>query len=79
MPPLELWISGISLAIIAYILAFGDILVLETMIKDCNETRTDEKIIFEVPRNHLITAIRNIFQGLNQTLLLKIFNHKMLW
>jgi len=63
MPPLELWISGISLAIIAYILAFGDILVLETMIEDCNKTRTDEKIIFEVPRNHLITSMRNIFQG----------------
>ena len=63
MPPLELWISGVSLAIVAYILAFGDILVLETMIEDCNKTRTDEKIIFEVPRNHLITSMRNIFQG----------------
>lgn len=63
LPPLELWLSGISLAVIAYILAFGDILVLETMIKDCNQARKDEAIIFEVPRNHLITAFRNIFQG----------------
>ncbi|MCG8615782.1 MAG: hypothetical protein MI802_06160, partial [Desulfobacterales bacterium] len=64
IPPMELWISGISLAVIAYILAFGDILVLETMIKDCNETRTDQEIVFEVPRNHIITAFRNLFQGL---------------
>lgn len=63
LPPMELWLSGISLAIIAYILAFGDILVLETMLKDCNESRTDDKISFEVSRNHLITAFRNIFQG----------------
>lgn len=63
MPPLNLWISGISLAIVAYILAFGDILVLEAMLKDCNESRKDQFIRFEVPRNHVITAFRNIFQG----------------
>ncbi len=64
LPSLDLWLSAISLAVIAYILAFGDILVLETMIEDCNATRKDEKIVFEVKRNHLITAGRNIFQGL---------------
>ncbi|HSL60272.1 MAG TPA: hypothetical protein VK885_00710 [Desulfotignum sp.] len=64
MPSLNLWISGISLAIVAYILAFGDILVLEAMLKDCNESRKDQFIRFEVPRNHIITAFRNIFQGI---------------
>ena len=49
MPPLALWVSGISLAVIAYILAFGDILVLETMIEDCNKTRTGQRIVFQVP------------------------------
>ncbi len=63
MPTAEQWVAAISLAIVAYVLAFGDILVLETMIDDCNKTRTDEKIVFEVPRNHIITAFRNIFQG----------------
>ncbi|THB77405.1 MAG: hypothetical protein D3926_15500 [Desulfobacteraceae bacterium] len=64
LPSPDLWISAVSLAVIAYILAFGDILVLETMIDDCNNSRKDEKIVFEIPRNHLITAGRNIFQGL---------------
>ena len=64
MPSMNLWISGISLAIVAYILAFGDILVLETMIEDCNESRKDQVITFEVSRNHVITAFRNIFQGI---------------
>lgn len=64
LPSLDLWLSAISLAVIAYILAFGDILVLETMIEDCNATRKDEKIVFEVKRNHLITAGRNIVQGI---------------
>jgi len=63
MPSASMWASAISLAIVAYVLAFGDILVLEAMIDDCNKTRTDEKIVFEVSRNHIITAFRNIFQG----------------
>ena len=64
MPSAGQFVAALSLAIVAYVLAFGDILVLETMIDDCNKARTDEKIVFEVPRNHIITAIRNIFQGL---------------
>jgi len=63
MPSASIWAGAISLAIVAYVLAFGDILVLEAMIDDCNKTRTDEKIVFEVSRNHIITAFRNIFQG----------------
>ena len=64
MPSASIWAGAISLAIVAYVLAFGDILVLETMIDDCNKSRPDEKIVFEVSRNHIITAFRNIFQGI---------------
>ena len=64
MPSAGQWVAGISLAVVAYVLAFGDILVLEAMIEDCNKTRKDEKVVFEVSRNHIITAIRNIFQGI---------------
>lgn len=56
--------AALSLAIVAYVLAFGYILVLETMLEDCNEARKDERIVFEVRRNHIITAIRNGVQGL---------------
>jgi len=63
MPSASIWGGAISLAIVAYVLAFGDILVLEAMIDDCNKSRTDEKVVFEVSRNHIITAFRNIFQG----------------
>ncbi|MCD6487172.1 MAG: hypothetical protein J7K35_07585 [Syntrophobacterales bacterium] len=58
------WIAAISLAIVAYVLAFGDIVVLQAMIENCNDVRKDENIIFEVPRNHIITSIRNIFEGI---------------
>jgi hypothetical protein len=49
-----------SLAIVAYVLAFGDILVLEALIDDSNKARPDEKITFNVSRNHIISAIRNL-------------------
>ncbi|OGR22536.1 MAG: hypothetical protein A2277_01705 [Desulfobacterales bacterium RIFOXYA12_FULL_46_15] len=64
MPSAGQWAAAISLAIVAYVLAFGDILVLEAMIDDANNSRKDEKVVFEVPRNHIITAIRNLFQGI---------------
>ena len=63
MPSASTWLAAISLAIVAYVLAFGDILVLEALIEDCNKARPDEKVIFEVPRSHIITSFRNIFQG----------------
>lgn len=63
MPSVGTWAAAISLAIVAYVLAFGDILVLEALLEDCNNTRSDEDVVFEVPRNHVVTATRNIVQG----------------
>ncbi len=63
MPSGAMWGAAISLAIVAYVLAFGDILVLEALIDEADSSRKDEKIIFTVPRNHLITAIRNVAEG----------------
>jgi len=63
MPTGAMWIAAISLAIVAYVLAFGDIVVLQAMIESADKARPDEKLIFEVPRNHIITAIRNLLLG----------------
>ena len=63
-PSMGTFAAAISLAIVAYVLAFGDILVLEALIEDANKARPDEKITFNVSRNHIITAIRNLLQGI---------------
>lgn len=63
MPSASTWVAAISMAIVAYVLAFGDILVLEAMLDESNKARTDEKIIFQVSRNHIITSIRNLSEG----------------
>ncbi len=63
MPPLSTWVAAISPAVVAYILAFGDILVLEAMIDEAEKARADEKIPFSPSRNHIVTAVRNLVEG----------------
>ena len=63
-PTPSMWLAAISMAVIAYVLAFGDILVLEAMIDEANKARPDEKIEFSVSRNHLITSFRNLLEGI---------------
>ncbi len=62
-PPWHMWIAAISLAIVAYVLAFGDLIVLEALIREADEARPDEKINYRASRNHIITSIRNIAEG----------------
>lgn len=63
MPPASMWLAAISLAIVAYVLAFGDILVLQALVEEADKARPDEKIVVEVSRNHIICAIRNGILG----------------
>ena len=62
-PSAAMWISAISLGIVAYVLAFGDIIVLESLIAEADAARKDEKIPYRSVRNHVITGIRNIGEG----------------
>lgn len=64
VPPVEMFIQALPLAFAAYIIAFGDIIVVSTLIKSANEARPDEHIPFSASRNSIIVAIRNFFEGL---------------
>ncbi len=63
MPSAGMWAAAISLAIVAYVLAFGDILVLQALVEDADIARPDEKIYVDVSRNHIICAVRNGLLG----------------
>jgi hypothetical protein len=63
MPSAGMWAAAISLAIVAYVLAFGDILVLQALVEDADKARPDEKIFVDVSRNHIICAVRNGLLG----------------
>ena len=64
LPGLEVWIAGISMAIVAYILAFGDMLILQSLASEVNKARPDERVIYSPTRNHIITSWRNVIEVL---------------
>ena len=56
-------ISTIPTAIAVYIIAFGDFVSSEQLIRSAEEVRTDEHIDFNANRSNIISAIRNIIQA----------------
>ncbi|PWA12819.1 hypothetical protein DCC39_04020 [Pueribacillus theae] len=64
LPPASYFLQALPLAIAAYIIAFGDILVVSSLLKRADEVRKDEKIVFSPARNSIIVSIRNFFQAI---------------
>ncbi|MFV8827624.1 hypothetical protein [Alkalihalobacterium sp. APHAB7] len=62
-PPLGYFLQALPLAIAAYIIAFGDVLVASSLLKNADEVRKDEKVIFSPARNSIIVSIRNFISG----------------
>ncbi len=58
-PGWEVFLLAIPTALIAYVIAFGDILVGFTLVKRLEHLRDDEHIEENVDRVHLVTAVRN--------------------
>ncbi len=56
--------SGFAVAIVAYIIAFGDFIVLKALIKQADEARPDEKVVVPIGRSHIICGLRNLVQGM---------------
>ena len=64
IPPIEYFIQALPLALAAYIIAFGDILVVSSLLNNAGEIRKDEKIVFSASRNSIISSIRNFIQSI---------------
>lgn len=58
-PGWDVFLLAIPTAIIAYVIAFGDIIVGFALIERVDHLRADEKVNDNVDRIHLVTAIRN--------------------
>jgi len=63
MPGIDLFIAAIPTAIIAYIIAFGDIIVGQSLLSRVDHLRPDEKIEVDVDRVHLVTGLRNLMHS----------------
>jgi len=58
-PDASVFMLAVPTAVIAYIIAFGDIVVGQSLMQRADELRPDEVIENNIDRVHLITAIRN--------------------
>ncbi|MDP3386344.1 MAG: solute carrier family 23 protein, partial [Eubacteriales bacterium] len=63
-PPAEFFIKALPLVAAAYIIAFGDFVLAEVVIKDADEVRQDEVVEFNPNRSNIITGFRNLVMGL---------------
>jgi len=62
-PTLKLFMSAVPMAIIAYIIAFGDFVTSEALIKEADDVRKDEIIDFNSNRSNLVSGFRNILMA----------------
>jgi hypothetical protein len=58
-------INAVPMAFVVYIIAFGDLIVANTLLADADEVRQDEKIVLNTNRTHLTLFLRNIGQVLS--------------
>ncbi|GAB3053228.1 xanthine/uracil/vitamin C permease [Virgibacillus ainsalahensis] len=58
-PSLEMFVGAIPTAVLAYIIAYGDIVVGNQLIKRAGKSRNDEKIDYNLNQVHVLTSIRS--------------------
>lgn len=63
-PGIDLFLLAVPTAIIAYIIAFGDIIVGTTLVRKADDVRSDEDVDTSPDRVHIVTAIRNFIHAL---------------
>lgn len=63
-PSVQTFINAMPMAIVVYIIAFGDFVTSEALLNEADEIRQDEKIVFNANRSNLISGIRNLIESL---------------
>ena len=64
LPPVEIFIKALPMAISVYIIAFGEIVTAESVLKEAQQARPEEKIPFNSNRTNIIAGVRNILLSL---------------
>jgi len=63
-PAFGILLGAIPIAIMAYTIAYGDIIVAAKTIEEAQKARPDEKLDHDVNRTHIIVGFRNLMQAL---------------
>lgn len=64
IPPLRTFVNALPLALICYVIAFGDFVTSESLVKEAREERDDEIIDFSSSRSNLVCGLRNLILSL---------------
>ncbi|WP_235840434.1 hypothetical protein [Corynebacterium yudongzhengii] len=60
LPPAMMFITGIPTVLAAYIVVFGDVLQSKAILKEADHVRTDEAVVYNPNRAHLLFGGRNM-------------------
>jgi hypothetical protein len=61
-PSWSMFVSAFPLAVMVYVIVFGDLVLANTLLTEADRIRTDEKIIVDTTRTHYTLFFRNIGQ-----------------
>lgn len=64
-PSLEMMLAALPLAIVTYIILFGDLITGQAVIADAQPQRPDEPIELDARRSHLSLGLRNLLMGVS--------------
>ena len=64
-PSMEMFIQGMPLALITYVILFGDLVTGNEVIREGLQNRQDEHIDINPTRSHISLAIRNALMGIS--------------
>ncbi len=62
-PSPEIFLAAVPTAVIAYIIAYGDIIVGTSLVRRVDDERPDERIDTDPNRVHIVTGIRNLMHA----------------
>lgn len=60
IPPVSMFVKALPLALVCYVIAFGDFVTTETLVTEARQSRDDEYIDFNSSRSNLVSGIRNL-------------------
>lgn len=64
MPPAEMFLTAIPTVLAAYIVLFGDVLQANAVLKEADHVRTDEAVVYNPSRAHLLFGGRNALMSI---------------
>ena len=60
IPPVSMFVKALPLALVCYVIAFGDFVTTETLVTEARQSRNDEYIDFNSSRSNLVSGLRNL-------------------